>query len=86
MKKAPTNVIPAVNVSGWGVSKSTHEKKSGIKTSSLYFGTEQLISPIVEGKGYWQYIPHNNGVTFLTQYDYEVRFDILGDWQICCLN
>ena len=73
-----TNVMPGISVSGWGVSKGAHEKKSGIKTSSLHFGTEQLISPIAEGKGYWQYIPHNNGVTFLTQYDYEVRFGILG--------
>ncbi len=73
-----TNVMPGISVSGWGVSKGAHEKESGIKTSSLHFGTEQLISPIAEGKGYWQYIPHNNGVTFLTQYDYEVRFGILG--------
>lgn len=73
-----TNVVPGISVSGWGVSKGTHEKKSGIKTSSLHFGTEQLISPIAEGKGYWQYIPHQHGVTFLTQYDYDVRFGIIG--------
>ena len=73
-----TKVMPGLNVSGWGVSKGTHEKQSGIKTSSLHFGTEQLISPIAEGKGYWQYIPHEKGVTFLTQYDYDVRFGLLG--------
>ncbi|WP_413362150.1 DoxX-like family protein [Lysinibacillus sp. 3P01SB] len=73
-----TNVVPGISISGWGVSKGTHEKKSGIKTSSLHFGTEQLISPIAEGKGYWQYLPHKDGVTFLTQYDYEVRFGMFG--------
>ena len=73
-----TKVMPGLNVSGWGVSKGTHEKQSGIKTSSLHFGTEQLISPIAEGKGYWKYIPHEKGVTFLTQYDYDVRFGLFG--------
>lgn len=73
-----TKLIPGVQVTGWGESKGTHEKASGEKTSSLHFGTEQMISPIAEGKGYWKYIPHENGTTFLTQYDYQVRFGILG--------
>lgn len=73
-----TSVLPGLSVSGWGVSKGTHEKQSGMKTSSLHFGTEQLISPIAEGKGYWQYIQHEQGVTFLTQYDYDVRFGVIG--------
>lgn len=38
-----TKVLPYVNVSGWGISKGTHSKDSGVKTSSLHFGTEQLI-------------------------------------------
>lgn len=73
-----TKLMPGVQVTGWGESKGTHEKASGEKTSSLHFGTEQMISPIAEGKGYWKYIPHENGTTFLTQYDYQVRFGILG--------
>ena len=73
-----TKVMPGIVVSGWGESKGTHEKESGIKTSSLHFGTPQLISPIKEGRGYWQYIPQTRGITFLTQYDYDVRFGYLG--------
>lgn len=73
-----TNLMPGIRVSGWGVSKGTLEKNNGVRTSSLHFGTEQLISPIAEGKGYWQYIPNEKGVTFLTQYDYEVRFGFFG--------
>ncbi|MEE1132038.1 MAG: DoxX-like family protein [Caryophanon sp.] len=69
-----TNVLPGVSVSGWGESKGTHEKESGVKTSSLHFGTKQRISPIQEGKGYWQYVPRQDGMTFLTQYDYDVRY------------
>ena len=73
-----TKVLPGIVVSGWGESKGTHEKESGVKTSSLHFGTPQLISPIKEGRGYWQYIPSAEGVTFLTQYDYDVRFGKIG--------
>lgn len=68
-----TRVMPGIKVSGWGVSKGTHEK-NGIKTSSLHFGTSQKISPIREGKGYWQYRPEKETVIFLTQYDYTPRF------------
>ncbi|TFD99463.1 DoxX-like family protein [Jeotgalibacillus salarius] len=69
-----TKVMPGIEVSGWGESKGTHEKESGEKTSALHFGTDKLISPIAEGKGYWQYIPGEGRTTFLTQYDYDVRF------------
>ena len=70
--------MPGIAVEGWGESKGTHDKENGTKTSSLHFGTDQRLSPIAEGKGYWKYIPHQNGVTFLTQYDYDVRFGKLG--------
>jgi len=73
-----TKVMPGLEVTGWGKSKGTHEKASGEKTSALHFGTEQMISPIAKGQGYWKYIPHENGTTFLTQYDYQVRFGKLG--------
>ena len=73
-----TKVFPSLKIQGWGVSKGTHSKENGTKTSSLHFGTEQKISPIVEGKGYWKYIPNGNRVTFLTQYDYEARFGTVG--------
>lgn len=73
-----TKLMPGVQIAGWGISKGTHEKASGVKTSSLHFGTDQLISPIKEGRGYWQYIPNGDRLTFLTQYDYDVRFGIFG--------
>ncbi|MER2000237.1 MAG: DoxX-like family protein [Lysinibacillus sp.] len=73
-----TKVVPGISVSGWGASIGTNEKSSGVKTSSLHFGTPQLISPIKEGRGYWQYVPRAKGITFLTQYDYDTRFGRLG--------
>ncbi|MGE7916056.1 DoxX-like family protein [Lysinibacillus xylanilyticus] len=74
-----TKVMPGLTVSGWGESKGEHQKGNGSKTSSLHFGTPQKISPIAEGKGYWRYIPHDKGLTFLTQYDYDVRYGKLGE-------
>jgi DoxX-like family len=67
-----------IKVAGWGESVGTHHKKDGSKTSSLHFGTDQKISPIREGRGYWRYIPTEKGTTFLTQYGYDVRYGGFG--------
>ncbi len=48
------------------------------RTSALHFGTDDAISPIKEGRGYWKYIPNRNSITFLTQYDYDVNFGKFG--------
>lgn len=66
-------------VEGWGKSVGEFNGKDGSRTSSLHFGTDQQISIISEGKGYWKYIPgESEKVTFLTQYDYDTRFGRLG--------
>ncbi|WP_226657135.1 DoxX-like family protein [Pseudalkalibacillus hwajinpoensis] len=74
-----TNTGIGVVVEGWGKSAGEFNSKDGSRTSSLHFGTDQQISIISEGKGYWKYIPDESGkVTFLTQYDYDTRFGRLG--------
>lgn len=73
-----TKIGLGVKVAGWGKSIGAHNKKDGSKTSSLHFGTDQKISIIREGTGYWKYIPTENGSTFLTQYDYDVRYGLFG--------
>lgn len=73
-----TKIGFGLKVAGWGKSIGTHNKEDGSKTSSLHFGTPQKISLISEGKGYWRYIPTEKGTTFLTQYDYDVRYGFLG--------
>ncbi|KGP91807.1 hypothetical protein N780_15645 [Pontibacillus chungwhensis BH030062] len=76
-----TNIGLGLSVEGWGRSKGTHDGKDGSRTSSLHFGTDQKISIITEGKGYWKYIPKaDKDMTFLTQYDYQTRFGTLGAW------
>src|SRR5699024_9809943 len=56
------------------------EKTDGTRSSSLHFGTPQKISPIKEGRGYWQYVPNEatNDVTFLTAYNYETNYGKVG--------
>jgi hypothetical protein len=73
-----TRIGFGICVSGWGKSVGIHNKTDGSRTSSLHFGTEQKISPIIEGKGYWKYIPNRSGTTFLTQYDYQMRNGMFG--------
>ncbi|MBY6037130.1 DoxX-like family protein [Fictibacillus nanhaiensis] len=73
-----TKIGLGLKVAGWGRSIGTHNKEDGSKISSLHFGTDQKISPISEGKGYWKYIPTEQGTTFLTQYDYDVRYGLFG--------
>ncbi|MBM7587042.1 hypothetical protein JOC86_003594 [Bacillus pakistanensis] len=65
-------------VEGWGKSVGSHQTKDNTRTSSLHFGTDQKLSIIREGKGYWQYKTRQGSIDFLTQYDYEVNFGRIG--------
>ena len=73
-----TNIGFGLSIEGWGKSVGGFEAKDGSRTSSLHFGTDQSISLIREGKGYWKYQPEPNSITFLTQYTYDANFGWLG--------
>ena len=73
-----TNIGFGLNIAGWGKSVGTFHAKDDSRTSSLHFGTDQAISIIREGKGYWKYKPEQNSIKFLTQYDYETNFGAIG--------
>lgn len=81
-----TKIAPGLQVEGWGKSVGSFHAEDGSRTSSLHFGTDQAISIIREGRGYWKYIPTNESrITFLTEYNYEASFGRLGkifDWII----
>ncbi|MFS0691040.1 DoxX-like family protein [Sporosarcina sp. 179-K 8C2 HS] len=72
------SVSPLFTVEGWGKSTGTFNKGDGTRSSSLHFGTDQWFSPIKEGKGYWKYEPQQKGTKFLTQYDYDANFGLIG--------
>ena len=67
-------VGPFLTVEGWGESKGTAVLENGTRSSALHFGTDQKLSPIREGRGYWKYEPMETGTKFLTQYDYQPSF------------
>jgi len=64
-------------IEGGGESAGTHEA-GGARTSALKFWSDDPLSLIREGSGYWKYEPAGGGVRFLTRYDYRVRFGALG--------
>jgi hypothetical protein len=70
-------VGPGLQIDGWG--ETVGERAvDGTRTSSLRFGSEDRRSLIREGSGYWKYQPVENGVRFITGYDYEVRWGVIG--------
>ncbi|MFC6998969.1 DoxX-like family protein [Rufibacter roseus] len=73
-----TQIGFGLKISGQGKSTGTHSKETGESTSALKFWSDEKISLIKVGSGYWKYIPTDHGVTFLTWYDYQTRHGIVG--------
>ncbi len=65
-------------ISGEGETVGSQTGPEGQRTSALRFWSDDPISLIREGSGYWQYVPTRDGVRFLTAYDYRVRFGCFG--------
>ena len=65
-------------IQGEGETVATREDASGVRTSSLRFWSDDAKSLIRIGSGYWQYVPAPEGVRFLTRYQYETRFGLIG--------
>ncbi|MMZ56549.1 hypothetical protein D1872_184440 [compost metagenome] len=75
-----TQIGFGLSIAGEGESVGSHVKETGERTSALKFWTDQPVSLIKKGSGYWKYIPEEGGVRFLTQYDYQTRFGMAGTW------
>ncbi|MGZ3584386.1 MAG: DoxX-like family protein [Ktedonobacterales bacterium] len=62
-----------------GKGESVGDKaQAGRRTSALTFWSDDPRSIIRKGSGYWQYVQHEQGVQFLTWYDYSTRFGLVG--------
>lgn len=60
------------DVHGTGISIGDRRGRDGTRTSALRFATEDRLSPIRAGRGYWRYVPLDDGRTrFITGYDYD---------------
>jgi uncharacterized membrane protein YphA (DoxX/SURF4 family) len=65
-------------IQGTGETVGGRTGKGEMRTSALKFSSNDPKSLIEQGSGYWKYIPTQNGIRFLTRYDYHVRFGLIG--------
>jgi hypothetical protein len=64
--------IPFHTIRGTGISLGESSNENGSRTSALVFSTDDRLSPLASGRGYWRYIPVDEHTTrFITGYDYE---------------
>lgn len=74
-----TRIGFGLGVAGRGESLGTREK-NGERTSVLKFWSDEWVSLIREGAGFWKYVPTDDGLRFFTKYDYQTRFGGVGQW------
>jgi hypothetical protein len=70
--------VSVLRVSGEGETVGRRDSTDGSSASALKFGSDEPLSIIRDGSGYWKYIPTDDGVRFLTWYDYRTRFGAVG--------
>lgn len=73
-----TRIGLGLPIAGEGESVGQRDLPGGPRSSALKFSSSDPRSLILEGSGYWKYIPVENGIRFLTWYDYQPRFGPLG--------
>jgi hypothetical protein len=74
-----TTVAPRVTVGGTGESLGERDRPDGTRSSGLKFWADDRRSIIAGGAGYWRYVPTDDGIRFLTRYDYRPRWGRLGE-------
>jgi hypothetical protein len=73
-----TRIGFGMTIRGKGETVGSREDIHDCRTSALKFWSEDPLSLIQEGSGYWQYVLTPDGIRFLTQYNYQTRFGWLG--------
>ncbi len=73
-----TRIGFGMRIAGVGETVGSRDGLLGERTSALRFWSDDPKSLIREGSGYWKYIPTGDGLRFITWYDYETRFGMLG--------
>jgi hypothetical protein len=73
-----TRIGAGLRISGEGESTGERNDSTGQRTSALKFWSTDPKSLIEFGSGYWQYVPCDHSVRFLTSYDYRTRFGVFG--------
>jgi uncharacterized membrane protein YphA (DoxX/SURF4 family) len=73
-----TKIGFGLEIAGTGESIDEKKEEEGERVSSLKFETDNPLSLIRIGRGYWKYKQVGEKVEFLTQYDYDSRFGKVG--------
>lgn len=73
-----TRIGLGLPISGEGESVGQRDLPDGSRSSALKFSSNDRRSLIRQGSGYWKYIPTADGIRFLTWYDYQPRFGLMG--------
>jgi len=74
-----TTVAPGVTVGGTGELLGDRDRPDGTRWSGLKFWATDRRSIIDAGAGYWRYVPTDDGIRFLTRYDYRPRWGRFGE-------
>lgn len=74
-----TKIGFGIKVTGVGESVATKTKDNGESTSVLKFSSDNYLSIIKQGSGFWKYVPQSDGIKFFTSYDYETRWGKFGN-------
>ncbi|WP_242254883.1 DoxX-like family protein [Bacillus cereus group sp. BfR-BA-01379] len=74
-----TKIGFGLEIAGEGESIGEIRKETGERISSLKFWTDNQLSLIQIGCGYWKYTPCKEHIHFETQYDYNTRFGRIGN-------
>ncbi|MGK8833038.1 DoxX-like family protein [Bacillus paranthracis] len=74
-----TKIGFGLEIAGEGESIGEIRKETGERISSLKFWTDNTLSLIQIGRGYWKYTPRKEHIHFETQYDYDTRFGCIGN-------
>ncbi len=65
-------------ISGTGSHAGERTRPDGSRTSALRFASDDALSLIESGSGYWRYTPTDDGVRFVTGFDYSTRWGAFG--------
>lgn len=71
--------LPGHVIRGTGISIGEKRRPDGTRTSALRFTTRDRLSPLRDGRGFWRYAPTDDGVRFVTGYDYRPGYGRLLD-------
>lgn len=73
-----TRIGFGLKISGTGETNHSIDDRKAERLSTLSFTSEQPISLIRQGGGYWRYKKSGDKLTFITLFDYKTRFGTAG--------